>query len=425
MKRIITIILTIIMLLSLASCGTGGAPAPTAEPTEAPADKPFYTVNLGTTSYCSSRQPVCETESSIYFLCEETATQYIVYFSDKEYHDWMPLCGKPECDHKTSSCNARLEGYAGGSIWLYGDHLYYFVENERTGEPETIDLYRMDLDGSDHEKLLQCELPLSAQNGTNYSWYWFFHNKYAFLQLACSKQIIDSGEIEVDVTMYFSDLSKDAPSLSTLDFINDEIKSIGQVFLFMAGQGETVYAAAMNDIYKIELASNSIEKLCSLSFCPDRCFYSEKENRLFFSDPNDRNSFSCVDIGTRSVNIHSDETTSAQWDIICNGYIFGNSPRDPFEGMPWGPADAGLDPETDFEALWCTNVYDLNGNLLIHIPHEDYNDENIVIRYITGNYVFGVDYLDSLKNGTRRPPEWYLNLSEMGTDSFMWRRWEP
>ena len=99
-------------------------------------------------------------------------TEHRMYFTDKKYSDWMQLCGRPECSHRTYDCNAYIGEDPGGSeIWLYGDHFYFFLSNEDE-EPE---LWRMKLDGTEHEKLMAC----STEELNTFNW--FFHNKYVFL----------------------------------------------------------------------------------------------------------------------------------------------------------------------------------------------------------------------------------------------------
>ena len=451
MKRIITIILTIMMLLSLASCGTGGNPdpspaptgeagvsssVPTAAPIVSPTDKPeetpgestdFPAADMNSLFANFDKELVCDTEDSFYYLRSIRSLQgtpiSIVYVTDKEYRDWMPLCGRPDCMHDNSNCNARLEGFAYGKIWRFGEHIYYvFLGDEGVENPE---LWRMKLDGSDHEKLLELSRPDPNADGS-WSWNWTFHNKYL---------IVDYKNLNVSfgasITNYIVDLSAKKLEQKRLDAVLDTGEKTHVGFCF-AGRGSMVYhvqnevgetiadpdlgterTRIISTLYKTDLETGATVKLCVLPFQPFGGDCSLEGDLLYFCGSDTE--YRIVSVNTETgelTHINSAELYSVRWYTPYKGYILGTTTN--FSTKPdMTPLD-----------LTGTDIYSLSGELLYNIPYEDYNAD-ISILFVIGDYVFGVERTQLIENPTYLLPTWYLNISDIGTDNLMWRKWAP
>ena len=200
MKRTIVFMLALSVLLTAAACRPAGdsvkeTPAPTeavqtactAEPTAAETETPNkndISVMDFDSAYCNSGiQQIIAANNSIYFTCEKYdeklhTTYAIVYFSDKEYKEWMPLCSRPDCMHNNKDCNAVLEDCASLKMWLYGDHIYYML-NEGESAAMVPELWRMKLDGTDHERLKVPKLTLDGDaEYDGYSSGIRFHNAF-------------------------------------------------------------------------------------------------------------------------------------------------------------------------------------------------------------------------------------------------------
>ncbi|MBO4847651.1 MAG: hypothetical protein J5586_00660 [Clostridia bacterium] len=186
MKKTTALLLAALMLLSAVSCTDGNKPAPTEAPknTEAPA----YTQEAGNTADPEATLTPAEIQfagdlsydpetdydprfgsfmdividaGDVFYLHPDSS--YICY-ADKSGGDWGVLCGRPDCEHgrgnineQNDDCNGCLGSDIGAMVWKYGDKLYYVddwagVHGESCGA-----LYRMNLDGSGHEKV--CMLP--------------------------------------------------------------------------------------------------------------------------------------------------------------------------------------------------------------------------------------------------------------------------
>lgn len=87
---------------------------------------------------------VCGTEDTVYFL-PSYSSQYICY-ADKATGTSGPLCGKPECQHGTRTCNAYANQEYGISV--YNDRIYWMGR----GSEFKATIYSCALDGTDHRE---------------------------------------------------------------------------------------------------------------------------------------------------------------------------------------------------------------------------------------------------------------------------------
>ena len=92
-----------------------------------------------------------ESEQAYYLFSD---TNPFLHYYDKESGISGVLCGKPECNHSDTSCNAYL---AGGSSLMYYDGYIYWVQQGNT-------LMRMKPDGTERETVqyLQCGIANSV-----------------------------------------------------------------------------------------------------------------------------------------------------------------------------------------------------------------------------------------------------------------------
>ncbi len=85
---------------------------------------------------------VCGTEDTVYFLPSYYSDQ--ICYVDKATGTSGPLCGKPECKHGTTTCNAYVNQECGISI--YNGRIYWLGR----GNEFKAKLYSCALDGTDH-----------------------------------------------------------------------------------------------------------------------------------------------------------------------------------------------------------------------------------------------------------------------------------
>ncbi len=107
-----------------------------------------------------------ETEDCYYRLWEDK-----VYFSEKESPAFFLLCNKPNCKHNENDCNAHSEsalGYWNGHLYgaiLFGGDMH---------------LFQMNLDGSEHKRVADIEMPLNPAGTAGGGYDFYFHNGYAY-----------------------------------------------------------------------------------------------------------------------------------------------------------------------------------------------------------------------------------------------------
>ena len=365
-------------------------------PTAAREDE-FLVFDIDGSYATNTSEMIFESRDTIYYMLGgDGRTEYRMFFSDKEYKDWLPLCGRPDCLHKNYECNAYLGDDLGGSIvWPYGDHFYFFIPNE-DGVPE---LWRMKLDGTAHEKLYTCSSKSLGKSFALKGWSWYFHNKYAIVYF------VGSGSWEVDdptrrMVDYVIDLSAEEYEQKPFDF--GPKSSIGAP---VAGDGDILYCSQSfnnNMLVKANLADMTVEEITELPFplygggtlCGDT---------LYFLDSYYMHKLGAVNVKTGELLFCRDLPTMQSGRLAGNTFILSGDTED---GEHLG-----------------TTIYDFDFNVIQHIPYEEIG-KNIHVTAVTGSYAFGFDEDVRSEFPQAHTPIWYLDLSDIGTDRLAWRTWE-
>ena len=367
-------------------------------------------------------------------------------FSDKEYKDWMPLCSRPECSHRDYNCNACLEG-ENGIIWIYGRYIYYCVENETDLENDSPvicfpQLWRMKLDGSDHECVYKGG-PVDLEAGEGYSGLsWGMSHQFdgdrLYIKIAFQPHNGDSaiGEETTIFCLFCLDLD-DPTEPRRMSFTDENGESYENLF-FSASDGKYLYATAPAEIlgYKtvtevygeteIEMErpifANSVimrldpetlkaERLCELP-CYCSGIYTLYNGRLYFPLGYDAGMLFSVDTATGEVQMLNTCEPGVQcWQVFHDGRVLGVR-TSYLEGEPG------------------TFIFDENGEITQTVPFEAYG-EDVKFYFITGHYAFGYKGTNDIRDTKtmqypgKNPPNWYLDLNDIGTDELMWKKWEP
>lgn len=143
--------IVLLLCLFLSSCGKQQMPSVASIASEPPEE---YTHSINSTdcdrafSYAYKGYAVCSSEDAIYFSVQHPRSNISwIWFSDKQTGFSMPLCGKADCSHNNSTCNAYCQGrmrclsaYDGKLFWLetksYGDFKLYSCNPDGTGRTE-------------------------------------------------------------------------------------------------------------------------------------------------------------------------------------------------------------------------------------------------------------------------------------------------
>ncbi len=141
-----------------------------------------------------------------------------VYYTDRGSTKYVKLCGRPDCKHDSKDCNAYIGETTIGS---YNDHIYWWGRDDRG---QGLSLYRMNLDGSEHEKVKN----IVIADSWNYSC--IFHRGYLFYTLGeINGDFNDCGKIlykiSLDNESSASELvdSEDIGPISGFTPVNDDI----------------------------------------------------------------------------------------------------------------------------------------------------------------------------------------------------------
>ena len=355
--------------------------------------------------YSAWDNSVTETDDTIYLLYDNT-----VYFSDKEYKDWLPLCSKPECTHKGSDCSAHIES---NYITVYGNYIYYIQSKAKAGsEAASAMLCRMRLDGSAHENV--CLLPEPEFDFTPYrcKWTLIFTNKYLLVTYDASK---DEQWAVSDAASYVFDL--ETLQATPSDYFNVPLKGEGSKLYSFGAAGEasdyylTVFDCETGKLERIgdmEGAFNSSWMYGSFDVFDGRFMYYVQDAdteiaSLYSMDlSTGENTFICKE------NIHY-----LKWSAFdyTNHLLFGSY----FQLWP------------DYKEItrpdWGFYVFDPKLDMIDCFPYSDLAESDIPTPIIqTDGFIFG--FTGNASN-INKPPVWYIDKNDIGTGNMQWRKWEP
>ncbi len=122
-RRFVCVLLTALTLTALAACHKAGVTVPAGQ-----TGSEDFQKNMHQSDYPVITQ-MCETDSGIYFQKDT-----YLYYVDKDSKKAVVLCGKPECNHNSTACNARLNTMG---LWFTGGKLHCVTY---TGKKEVLSL---------------------------------------------------------------------------------------------------------------------------------------------------------------------------------------------------------------------------------------------------------------------------------------------
>ncbi|MBQ7915754.1 MAG: hypothetical protein IJ315_03075, partial [Firmicutes bacterium] len=142
---------------------------------------------------------LCETENAFYSLTDD----FIIYIDKQSGYSGV-LCGKPECTHGTIDCNGQV--YVAAGLTVY-DHQLYWVGWEKVefGQVSHLYLWRMDLDGTNREKVKQMDEELNSMlNGDRFVQ---IHRGYVYM--AGGTSIVNKGIPSESTIVYAESMNSD------------------------------------------------------------------------------------------------------------------------------------------------------------------------------------------------------------------------
>lgn len=125
-------------------------------------------------------------ENGVYIMKNE-----YVYYLDDGMDILIPLCGRPDCSHNSSDCNAYVRD--GGFITFYDGYLYAF---SGSFSEESCEIIRIDPDGSNHVSLIDL-LEFAHGIGGDYARCWFMTEGYCFFGVVEMVEVDDGDGSDV------------------------------------------------------------------------------------------------------------------------------------------------------------------------------------------------------------------------------------
>lgn len=266
MKRTVTLLLTMALVMALlASCelmvpgpterpsiGLPSEPVETVTPAPLPTPGPSLPVfvpaeydprydcdpNLVYT-YGNRNNSICATESTTYFAYTDAPAS--LYFLDKATGFHGPLCGKPECTHDNETCNAYVHGWI-YALSIYDGRLYWL--QQRWGNDSALGVYSTALDGTDRRQVLELDKELTLELTTDQSsgllFTALFHRGWVYL-LGTYQGVSDAeGSFHVRLVGIPLEGNGEARILFDMSL------GIGFPYTAMQGYGDGLYVAAQD-----------------------------------------------------------------------------------------------------------------------------------------------------------------------------------
>lgn len=160
----------------------------------------------------------CETDDAYYFILTSHLYQYIQYV-DKESGVYGALCGKAECTHNKSSCNAYVTDWR---LFTKYDGRLYSIDTNSTG----YFLCSLNFDGTERKTVRKLDSDVCRDYfmGTSASPIMTMHRGYLFG--SADKSVVQNGEYVEYVSVVQLSLDSGADDIEILNYAPQENGSV-------------------------------------------------------------------------------------------------------------------------------------------------------------------------------------------------------
>lgn len=364
-----------------------------------------------------------ETENEFYFLRADSETsKSFIYFSDKDYKDWMPLCPKPNCLHNDEDCDAFIETSCG--IALYSKYIWYVDPKlDESGSMTQPMLCRLRLDGTRHEEVMPLPAPETEIVSNDKAWSCSFTNKYLVVSYAAYRTTASGNVIESEYAPYVLDLETLKYKLITTDTVNGEPNCIGTA---LQGEGPVLYTLNTDFserkrwLNRLDCEAGVNEFVGEVPFelyigeggmlFADGYFYYE----VWHTSSDNSVELMRMDLSTgESVSVAVEERP----------YAVGWAHGDWTNKLFFSTLKSDLLSEEERGFRFYNTELELIYSCGFGASAPEGSDR-IAIAYQTESCVFGIMTENGNMTPTSDPPVWYFEKADIGTDGLMWKRWE-
>lgn len=427
MKKTILLALCFLLLLPVGCAGRGDpkqSETPSADSGDDDSTGYRFDYHYSAVAAFGTDTYVIETEDTVYYLCNN-----ILYFSDKEYKEFIPLCPRPECDHKTSDCNAHIDPI--GGFWIYDKYIYYASYDLGGKAPgdvpvKSASLWRIRLDGTAHEQVLVFDPVDLGFTPKRTKWSFNFIADRIYVTFSAYRDQTSLESSTAYGLVYLDEFK--LPEYKTNSEDEKDEESLGGVWLSSDGnliyELNTVSDGNTGDEPKYRLTQYDMDTdeytvLADLAIRPE---YLDG-GFMVYDDAFYYNSFDGVNVHLHKVDFGSNDISDK---IIKEGPY--NEVRIAYFDWKYGTLIGHVkDPDGD-PAKSGLYVYDTDLDLVDSLSYAGLPEDvmKISIFLQTDNYLFAaLPKDDNSISCAYTIPTWYIDKSEIGTGNLAWRRWAP
>ena len=193
-------------------------------------ESPVPIKRIGVVRAGTNLTPHAVSPSGVYFFDTSGGDNTFIIYADDGTDTFIKLCGRPDCTHDNSDCNAYI--FSGKALSYYGGYLYAASGN--TADSLEARLIRMNPDGSNHVTVMDLT-KFAKENGGDYAKCDIITDGFCLFSVYGWKIISEDGDSTESVSShkgyyyYKLDGSMEAPERAEVNGL--ACYSCGDVFL--------------------------------------------------------------------------------------------------------------------------------------------------------------------------------------------------
>lgn len=260
-KRIMAVVLTVILTLSLAACSdNGSAKLPSVSGGDSGVLGTDFQKNMNQSTSIDISS-LCATADGYYFEYD-----CMVYFIDKKTGNSTVLCGKPDCDHTYSEGNTSCNAYASANFLTYSNGKIYYNNSDYVLENGSYinkgeRLYAMNVDGTEHDAVQNLDFVIRGDT-SNFVTSPIIHRGMVYFCYSGALYGVKLGaDIEDATLIYGSQKADDGSNIIDANELYYELWADGELVYFMAKNVKQSDGTYKDTLFSYDPQTNKTEQV--------------------------------------------------------------------------------------------------------------------------------------------------------------------